>query len=289
MTDFLHRLAARALGTAPVAQPILATIFEPSPGLERIDSPAELSGRDVERQSEITSLASSADVRRATLPEPSQQSHPEGLPPGDSSPSRRSDPVFRKVSGLAAATLPAHVVSEPDSAVVAKIKPPLVGIEPRSVGIEPPLVGIEPPFDGIESSPPPAVTVATRRAEPRSAPPITSIDPRDEPRAESRTVSFLEQAPDELTFAVPLIATQQPANATPADSTQESPWMAPTAVRSRSLRPESQPSVVRVTIGRIDVRAEFPTAVSHDGTARKVRSSALSLDEYLKQRIEGKR
>jgi len=47
--------------------------------------------------------------------------------------------------------------------------------------------------------------------------------------------------------------------------------------------------VIRVTIGRIDVRAEFPTPVSHDATARKVQSSTLSLDEYLQQRIEGKR
>jgi hypothetical protein len=47
--------------------------------------------------------------------------------------------------------------------------------------------------------------------------------------------------------------------------------------------------VIRVTIGRIDVRAEFPAPAAHDASARKSRPLARTLDEYLKERTEGKR
>jgi hypothetical protein len=46
--------------------------------------------------------------------------------------------------------------------------------------------------------------------------------------------------------------------------------------------------VVRVTIGRVDVRAQFlpPTAPA---SPRQIRPAALTLDEYMKQRREGVR
>jgi hypothetical protein len=47
--------------------------------------------------------------------------------------------------------------------------------------------------------------------------------------------------------------------------------------------------VIRVTIGRIDVRAVFPPAAAAPAPARKTPAGALSLDDYLKQRSEGKR
>jgi hypothetical protein len=46
---------------------------------------------------------------------------------------------------------------------------------------------------------------------------------------------------------------------------------------------------IRVTIGRIEVRAEFSTPAPAPAPARPARSSPLSLDDYLKQRREGKR
>ena len=36
MSDFLHRLAARAMGDVPVVQPIVPTLFAPDVGLERL-------------------------------------------------------------------------------------------------------------------------------------------------------------------------------------------------------------------------------------------------------------
>jgi hypothetical protein len=46
--------------------------------------------------------------------------------------------------------------------------------------------------------------------------------------------------------------------------------------------------VIRVTIGRVDVRAEFP-ATAPRPTARQTQTPTLSVEEYAKQRKEGKR
>jgi hypothetical protein len=59
--------------------------------------------------------------------------------------------------------------------------------------------------------------------------------------------------------------------------------------RARYGNDEPQSPVIRVTIGRIDVRAQFPAASSSTSPAQPRKTAALSLDEYMKQRSEGKR
>jgi hypothetical protein len=49
------------------------------------------------------------------------------------------------------------------------------------------------------------------------------------------------------------------------------------------------PPVIRVTIGRIDVRADVPTPAPARAATTPLRAPMLSLDDYLKQRNEGKR
>jgi len=46
---------------------------------------------------------------------------------------------------------------------------------------------------------------------------------------------------------------------------------------------------IRITIGRVDVRAQFPPSVNPPSPARPGRASALSLEQYEKQRREGRR
>ncbi len=60
--------------------------------------------------------------------------------------------------------------------------------------------------------------------------------------------------------------------------------------RAGSLRRDSETAapIVRVTIGRVEVRAHFPCAPSVP-VARRPRPPALSLEDYLKQRSGGKR
>jgi len=53
--------------------------------------------------------------------------------------------------------------------------------------------------------------------------------------------------------------------------------------------PAQEAPIIRVSIGRIDVRAEFLAATPSPVPARNARPASLSLDEYLKQRSEGRR
>ncbi len=47
--------------------------------------------------------------------------------------------------------------------------------------------------------------------------------------------------------------------------------------------------VIRVTIGRVEVRADFGQAKTRHAPATRPKPAGLSLDEYLKQRGEGRR
>jgi hypothetical protein len=53
--------------------------------------------------------------------------------------------------------------------------------------------------------------------------------------------------------------------------------------------PSNAPPVIRVTIGRIEVRAIMAPAAPPQPSSRKTAAGTLSLEEYLKQRSEGKR
>jgi hypothetical protein len=64
---------------------------------------------------------------------------------------------------------------------------------------------------------------------------------------------------------------------------------APIERRERRAEFEHQAPIVRVTIGRIEVRAEIATPAAAPPAAQPVRAPTLTLDEYLKQRQEGKR
>jgi hypothetical protein len=52
---------------------------------------------------------------------------------------------------------------------------------------------------------------------------------------------------------------------------------------------ETGPPVIRVTIGRVEVRAQFPPDASPRPTARHKGAAPLSLEEYARQRSEGRR
>ena len=51
----------------------------------------------------------------------------------------------------------------------------------------------------------------------------------------------------------------------------------------------AQAPVVRVTIGRIEVRAQFPAPAAKRESPGRATPNGLSLDDYLKQRNEGRR
>jgi hypothetical protein len=57
---------------------------------------------------------------------------------------------------------------------------------------------------------------------------------------------------------------------------------------AHDLRAEPQPLPIRISIGRVDVRAIMPAGTAKAATSVRAKP-ALSLDNYLKQREEGKR
>jgi hypothetical protein len=85
---------------------------------------------------------------------------------------------------------------------------------------------------------------------------------------------------------VPMPAETAPALATPAG---EGFAARPALVTLVDLPGTSQPPVIRVTIGRIEVRAVMAPAAPAPLPSRKTPTGTLSLEEYLKQRSEGKR
>jgi hypothetical protein len=52
---------------------------------------------------------------------------------------------------------------------------------------------------------------------------------------------------------------------------------------------QAEAPVIRVTIGRVEVRAQFPPPTASPAPVKPKRTSILSLEEYAKQRREGRR
>jgi hypothetical protein len=238
MSDFLHRLAARALGDGPVVQPRVPTIFAPDDGLERRGAPSEWSGRAPALPLETGFRETDGDARQATLAQP-------------------IEPIRADSPRCVDAASPIGTDPSRDAIRVAIDDAPLL-----------PSIPIE-PF-GAQAGPTQTVD---------------SVPTRAGNRLEPATVSL-------ASAEIPPAAPRRDAGPPQAASAQERPLIASLPLPTRHLEParrESQPPVIRVTIGRIDVRADFPAPAAHDATTRKARSTARSLDDYLKERIEGKR
>ncbi len=143
------------------------------------------------------------------------------------------------------------------------------------------------PATGDEAAPPTPV-VATHRVV--DATPATATKSTDaNTAAEPKPVDAMRQAPREIRTAVPRTVAPRPPKSLPAVVTREGSRQTPAARRDQLASPEPQTPVIRITIGRIDVRAEFPAPASPPARARPAQAATLSLDEYLKQRQEGKR
>jgi hypothetical protein len=60
-------------------------------------------------------------------------------------------------------------------------------------------------------------------------------------------------------------------------------------VERRDAAERAEAPVVRVTIGRVEVRAQFPGTKTERAAAGQRKPAGLSLDDYMKQRREGRR
>ncbi len=216
MSDFLGRMAGRALGTLRVVKPVIRSTFTP----ERVEPETAIG----------FTIAAAAPERERTE---------------ENGPAHRQQAVPAEVQ----LSRPSELQPSPHALSEAQVKT----IVPRPV------------LPVLEES--------------RQIPPVKETQP--EPLAR-RELSVMRNERPHDTLPIPV------RESVPKRDAAEAPMYGPR--REISAQPmETTESVIRVTIGRVDVRAEFPAAASARPAARRRQAPALSLDDYLRQRNEGKR
>jgi hypothetical protein len=240
MANFLNRLAARVAGAAPVAQPLVPTLFSPDSGLrgsavaesavEKISSSArDNNQRDVERHATLPALWESTIREKDTV---------------QTLPARRANSIEDELDSLIereSSPLPASRIR--------RRQPETAGQSLESDGTSP---------SSLRNANHPLSEITRPASHDLSA--VQTFNHRNHKGIE----------------------TLRSTSAIPAERMRRSEDFAANV--------EPQPPIIRVTIGRIDVRAQFSTSATPPAAAAPPRRQAgLSLDEYMKQRSEGKR
>ena len=244
MSDFLDRLASRAIGSETALVPRLPSLFEPSqkapilPLGNEGDAPSR--GRDVPAATTATPVAIQA--RLPQVASPAERSRARATP---------TDPP------------PA---SEPEQAVGAAqrhmLPSPALMVAPRST-------------PSVER--PPVPSTAEHPDKTRQSPPVqprqTRIAPAGPAPTQPSATGSLQPTPMPV-FAAPR------AGPAPAPSGQAAARRAPAVPVASATGASSEP-VVHVSIGRLEVRA---AAATGDGPRRRDGPRPSSLDDYLRQR-----
>jgi hypothetical protein len=268
MADLLTRMAERALGLAPTIQPIIAPMFAPGLPLAGEHTPDSLAGEqlgvlEAPEQEHIQAPAHRPGQMIAPQPplvprrheEPGGVTHVDSMVPlitngrNDPPPFKPEPPVVRTVDSPS-------VQRQVERQLTPDAGEQLVG---RGIGpkIEPLLV-LQPPQS--VGSAVPGQPEAFQTPQQLTPGPVKSDVQQALAPIEIR--SNAEQAQSTLAEKPPSAAVPQPEPAGPA---------------------------IRVSIGRIDVRAVTTPAPSTPRPAATHPGPALSLDEYLKQQKGGRR
>jgi hypothetical protein len=240
--NFFDRLAARALGLAPVSQPILPAKFSPAPGTSIQPQPFAVTSEVVE-------------IQTATPP---PLNTPQATPP-------RWTPIGDN---------PSAAIYEADSQ----------RRQPSRQDVAPPEIRAHLPREST-LNPAAIKPVSTTLPQPEPSPPQTLRIPHESaiPATSKMTKQHDSSRPQAVTAQVVV-------RSAPESSAQDPVHHVSEQRANNSLQSGSEPGtlVVRVTIGRVEVRAQFPAAPSPQAP-RRSRVSSLSLEDYLKQRSGGKR
>lgn len=250
MSDYLNTLVARTLRLGPVVQPRLASLFEPVPAGPANDQRPEV----------FESRALEETARRRPAAELSEL-------PGLSELPREKNALDTE----------SRATNEPRAGVVLQSQPMRQTFLP--VPVTPPS-----PFSindtghirevrDEESAPPSAGTeTITTSTETHSNPTPSRIKPE---------VRIISTATDRGQI--------QPLLSMPAHAAPPHPLLSGRKAGTEVSIPAEAPEAVVVTIGRVDVRAVFPSSPAAPPANRVQQQQAMSLDEYLKQRSEGRR
>ena len=255
MANFLNRLAARAVGIAHVAQPVVPAMFSPDSALERSGPPLEAV---VER------LPNPTESRVSSL------SAKEAIPPKQGAISRSS-------------TVPPYEADESES-------PSLSSYESRSSHHESwPLAERRTPATEHEaSSPAPHPLPHAQPAEHMEYVP-NQVSPALIPAQGEWSRRYQSSTTTPVALEIPHGRRQHPSAAFSLGPLAPSNRRTLSSRRDQTSTSAQEAPVVRVTIGRVDVHAHFPPPAPSPAATRQVRPPALSLEQYLKERSEGKR
>ena len=251
MSNYLNNIVARSMNVAEVVQPRLPQLFEPANSYvaERPDTALQ-----VEVQSSSPTTPNEISETPARHP-----AHAEAPPPASylERPRHLSQPN------------PFH--SEARRHVSTSTPPPIPAIDAEAESLPRLTVNDEGAvtFDRRSATQPaPLATQSSRIIQPRApdSAPSSTVRP-----SSTRVSAPARNARPRTTAMLPPPASH--------------PLLSSTAPASQV---EQQPPTVKITIGRIDVRAVMPPA-QPAATSRGAAKPALSLEGYLKQREEGKR
>jgi hypothetical protein len=297
MADFLSKLAGRALGVEPVAQPFVAPMYAPGP--ELLAGAPDGTAHDVESVAEDDAEAPSAPADLPAALVPSLEPEPPKQPVvvrTQAGPRELAMEQWVEGEGIAEEEMPLEPTGRARARQLAvsgdpPASPRASRDQPRSAS-PPEHAEQEPDSEGDGELPTPRAAQPAPRREKGGRQPGLPAD-ETEPAAPTLPVS----APlvgEESVAGGPLpvrVEVREAAAPWPAPSLPAPPGLPGAGEPDRHKREEQgeppEPAI-RITIGRVEVRAVMRTPPK-PAPAESPAPPRLSLDEYLRSEIGGSR
>jgi len=273
MSEFLSNLAARSLQPdptgGPVLQPRLPSLFEPPKGAE----PGGVPGLAPPAERTVSALAPHPDHEPDLPPEPQQRKQRSPLLPDEPTPTRRPIPE-REPPAPPEPSLPEPLAVPPERTIQTRFEREVV-VREQSI---PKTAAAVPEPAGQDSQPEPA----SSPGEEATGSPSRRAQRAEEPALGENPVERIIRPRVAL---VPLQPSEPKALSAPASIPQVLHQS-----ESASQVESPQDANVRIHIGRIEVRAvSAPQPVQAARPAPPPHGPKLTLNDYLRQRNEGKR
>jgi hypothetical protein len=269
MNDYLHNLVARTLQLAPVVRPRLPSLFEPMAAGQAVNN-----SPPPETHEDGTAAGPVPGVFRTTVRPPDKEppvKFETGSQPTTGKTIEREAGENRDASRRA--------ISRPGE--LARATPQIVAPLPFQMGPEAPSIRrliaqvAQPqvPKNGAEAS--------TSEPEANGSPPQSKF-------VTQQIASSGEESSRGRRDLIETTATRARASRLTRPATQPSQTERFVAAHQADSvpAPDTTPTI-NVTIGRVDVRAVFPQPQAPP--ARRAHPAPMSLDDYLKQRSEGRK
>jgi hypothetical protein len=271
MNDYLNSLVDRTLRLAPVVQPRLASLFEPASTAPEPEATTMLETSSMPVASQPTETGPQAVSSIISLPIQASRPAPSERVGVTDAPAHRQTPnaedrgrVDQQINPLPSLVPPAPVADQ----IIQQAMFSQTSLKP--IDDEAPArheAGLPNPFDaGAMKSSGEAQVYQSRLVKKPEVQRESAA--KDRQPVQPALISLKSQS-----VTVPYAA-KQPATTRPTSA--------------QASTPSDGPETVVVTIGRVDVRAVFTPPAAAQRSNRPEQPKPMSLDEYLKQRREGR-